>query len=161
MQNTANMRLSVLLFFALVLLGCDTAKKQDDFIDEASLPPSGYASTTTEGIIISDDKDDWRTAPIYAGKIRIDPIYPNPSAGQFVNLPVTVLEFSAVQGGLVLRADDGNGNLRLLDEILNAVQPGAYTFRFSPAIIGRTGLIRLLLFDRLGELVSYGDLQIG
>ncbi len=161
MQNKANTRLSVLLFIALVLLGCDSAKKQNDFVDDASAPPSGYAATTSDGVIVADDKDDWRTAPIYAGKIRIDPIYPNPSAGQFVTLPVTVLEFNAIQGGLVLRAEVGNSGLRLLDEILNAAQPGAYTLRFSPAIIGRTGLVRLLLFDRLGELVSYGDLQIG
>ena len=151
--------LPALLFGAL--FGCDTQGRQDDFVDDAGRTPEGYTGTNELGGIVSEDRDDWRTSPIYAGKVRVDPAFPNPSFGPFVTIPVSVLEFDAVQGGIVLRAEDGQGSLRLLDEVLDATQPGAYVLRFSPPLLGRTGLIRLFVFDRLGELISYGDLQIG
>ncbi len=158
------LRLSIVIFFgillSLLLSSCDSQEKQNDFVDDARSPPSGITSTDRDGIIVSEDEDDWRTAPFYFGKVRIDPAYPNPSFGQIVTVPVSILEFNAIQGGLVLRADDGDDHLLLLAEILNAAQPGAYVLRFSPVILGRTGLIRLLVFDRLGELVSYGDIKI-
>ena len=128
--------------------------------DDAGLPPDGFAETTADGLVVSDDEDDWRTAPIFFGKIRIDPAYPNPSFGQFITVPVSIQEFNGVQGGIVLRAEDGDGALRLIDELLNTNQPGAYTLRFSPAVLGRAGLVRVFLFDRLGELISYGDVSI-
>ena len=153
-------KLFLLVFIFAVPSGCDTQGQQNDFVDDAELPASGYTATDPLGNVLSEDRDDWRTAPIYLGKIRIDPAYPNPSIGQFVNIPISILEFNSIQGGVVLRAADDNGSLRLLDEILNASQPGSYTLRFTPALIGQTGLIRLFLFDRLGELISYGDLRI-
>ncbi len=148
------------ILFGLLVSACDSQKQQNDFEEDAGRPPSGFTSTDADGVVGSEDEDDWRTAPIYFGKIRIDPAYPNPSFGQFVTVPVSIQEFDAIQGGLVLRADDGSGSLRLLAEILNSSQPGAYVLRFSPAILGRTGLIRLFVFDRLGELVSYGDISL-
>ncbi|NNF04187.1 MAG: hypothetical protein HKN17_06950, partial [Rhodothermales bacterium] len=54
----------------------------------------------------------------------------------------------------------GSGNLRLLDEIPATSDPGAYVFRFSPVILARQGLVRVFVFDTLGELVTYGDLQL-
>jgi len=153
-------RLIAVFGCCLLLAACDTQGQQNDFVDDAGLPPSGYTATSALGEIISEDRDDWRTAPIYAGKIRVDPAYPNPSTGQFVTVPVSILEFGGIQGGVVLRAEDNQGTLRLLDEILDANQPGAYIMRFSPTVIGRTGLLRLFVFDRLGELISYGDLRV-
>lgn len=163
-QNTtiALLLLRVLCVFVVAILtgACDSQKQQNDFVDDAGLPPSGFAETDADGIILKDDEDDWRTAPIYFGKVRIDPAYPNPSFGQFITVPVSIQEFNGVQGGIVLRAEDGNGALRLIDELLNTNQPGSYVLRFSPAVLGRTGLIRVFLFDRLGELISYGDVSI-
>lgn len=145
----------------LVLLpACDAAEQQSAFVDDASLPASGYARTNADGIILDDDKDDWRTSPVYGGKVRFDPAYPNPATADFVTVPVTVLEFNAVQGGLVLRARDSAGRLRTLDEIQAAADPGVYVFLFSPSILARTGLVRLFVFDRLGEVVTYGDLLV-
>ncbi len=154
-------RISVALILLTLITGCDSQEQQNDFAEDAGAPPSGFTSTNALGEIISRDDDDWRTAPIYFGKVRIDPAYPNPSSGEFVTVPVSILEFNALQGGLVLRARDSADRLRLLDEINDAGSPGAYILRFGPAILGRTGLVRIFLFDRLGELVSYGDLQIG
>jgi len=153
-------RISVLVLVFLTLSSCDSQQQQDDFVQSAGDTPSGFARTDSQGTILDDDKDDWRIAPLYGGKVRLDPAYPNPATIDFVTLPVTVLEFNAIQGGLTLRARDANGVLRTLDDILNASDPGAYIFRFSPAILAKTGLVRLYVFDRIGELVSYGDLMI-
>jgi hypothetical protein len=153
-------RLSVLILIFFTLSSCDSQQQQDEFVQSASSTPSGFARTDSHGAIIDDDKDDWRTAPVYGGKVRFDPAYPNPATIDFVTIPVTVLEFNSVQGGLAIRARDAGGTLRTLDDILDATDPGAYIFRFSPALLARTGLVRLFIFDRLGELVSYGDIMI-
>lgn len=129
-------------------------------MQSASETPNGFARTDSQGTILDDDEDDWRVAPIYGGKVRVDPAYPNPATIDFVTIPVTVLEFNSVQGGLSIRGRDASGTLRTLDDILDATDPGAYIFRFSPALLARSGLVRLFIFDRLGELVSYGDLMV-
>ncbi|MDA1029457.1 MAG: hypothetical protein O3B41_10455 [Bacteroidetes bacterium] len=153
-------RLSVLVLLIFTLSSCDSQQQQEDFVESASETPNGFARTDSHGAILVDDEDDWRVAPIYGGKVRFDPAYPNPATIDFVTIPVTVLEFNSVQGGLSIRGRDASGTLRTLDDILDATDPGAYIFRFSPALLARTGLVRLFIFDRLGELVSYGDLMI-
>lgn len=149
------------LALAFTLSACDSQEQQNDFVDEAGRTPTGFARTDDNGAILADDEDDWRTAPIFAGKVRFDPAYPNPVGGEVVTIPVTVLEFNAIQGGLIARARDGSGTLRLLDEIPATSDPGAYVLRFNPAILAREGLVRVFIFDTLGELVTYGDLQLG
>jgi len=158
-ENTVIRRISVLVLAFLTLSSCDSQQQQDDFIQSAGETPSGFARTDSHGVTIDDDKDDWRIAPIYGGKVVFEPAYPNPATIDFVTIQVRVLEFNAIHGGLTLRARDANGVLRSLDDI-DASSPGAYIFRFSPALLARTGLVRLFIFDRLGELVSYGDLMI-
>lgn len=152
--------LLVLTCSVITVAGCDSQEAQDDFVQDAGATPEGFARTDETGRILDDDENDWRIAPIYGGKVRFDPAYPNPVAGNFVTIPVTILEFNSIQGGLTLRARDASGNLRTLDDILDTSDPGAYIFRFSPALLNRTGLVRIFIFDRLGELVSYGDLMI-
>ncbi|NNE71759.1 MAG: hypothetical protein HKN29_15550 [Rhodothermales bacterium] len=145
----------------IALAACDTQKAINQFEDEAALTPSGYTATDRDGVVVSQDDDDWRTSPAFFGKVRVDPAYPNPVPSGVVTVPVSVLEFNAVQGGLVLRARDASGRLVAVDEIPDASDPGGYIFQFSPAILARSGLIRLFVLDRIGNLVSYGDVQTG
>lgn len=152
--------LILVTFLAGAFIGCDSQQQQDDFVADAGKTPAGYVKTDNTGRIIEEDTDDWRVAPVYGGKVRFDPAYPNPVSIDFVTIPVTILEFNSIQGGLALRARDASGTLRTLDDILDAGDPGAYVFRFSPALLNRTGLVRIFIFDRLGELVSYGDLLV-
>ena len=154
------LRLSILVLLFFTLSSCDSQQQQDDFEQSAGETASGYARTDSRGAIIDDDQDDWRTAPIYGGKVRFDPAYPNPATIDFVTIPVTVLEFNSIQGGLTLRARDANNVFRTLDDIVDSTDPGAYIFRFSPALLARTGLVRVFVFYRIGELVSYGDILI-
>jgi len=146
------------LLITATLAGCDSQEQQNNFVDDAGRAPSGFARTDDTGRILDDDMDDWRTAPVFAGKVRFDPAYPNPVGGEFVTIPVTVLEFNAVQGGLVLRGRDANGTLRTLDDLPEAAEPGVHAFLFSPSILARDGLVRVFVFDRVGEIVTYGDL---
>ncbi len=143
-----------------ILTGCDSQAKQETFVDEANLPPVGFVQTDVSGKVLNEDRDDWRTAPFFQGKIRVDPAFPNPTAGETVTIPVFVLEFNTVQGRLVLRARDNTGRLLLVDEILDASDPGGYDFRFAPAVLGSVGLHRMFIFNALGELVSYGDVMV-
>ena len=145
----------------LAWAGCDTAEQQNEFEDQAFSPPSGFTRTDENGEIITDDQDDWRTAPVYSTRVLVDPAFPNPvQPGQFVTIPVQVREFNSVQGGLELVGNDANGIPRRLDEIRDARDPGAYIFQFNPTLLGVTGLIRLFIVDSRGGLVSYGDLLI-
>lgn len=152
--------LSWILVAALVVPGCDSQQDMEEFVAAATREPSGYTRTDRLGSVVSEDADDWRTAPIFIGKVRVDPAWPNPTTGTVVTVPVSVLEFEAVRSGLVLRTRDASGRLSILDEIPDATSPGAYVFQFTPALIGRTGLVRLFVLDRYGELVSYGDLLL-
>lgn len=148
------------LVLALLAGACDSQERQDEFAEDASRAPSGYTATSENGEVVSNDPDDWRTAPLFLGKVRVDPAYPNPVSDGFVTVSFSVLDFDAVRGGLYLRAFDVNNRFIRLDEAPEATQPGAYIFSFSPGLLGRVGLHRLYVFDGFGEIVSYGDLQI-
>ena len=145
---------------ALLAGGCDAHQKQEDFADQASRAPAGYVSTVDGIEVTSDDPDDWRTAPLFLGKVRIDPAYPNPASTDVVTIPFSILDFDAVRGGLVLRAFDANRRFIRLDEEPQATQPGAYIFSFPAPLLGTKGLHRLYIFDAFGEIVSYGDLLL-
>ena len=151
----------LILAILLVLPACDTQQAIREFEDDAAMAAEGITETDRDGVIISEDEDDWRTSPAFFGKIRVDPAYPNPVPSGVVTVPVTVLEFNAVQGGLVLRARDAQGRLSLVDEIQDATSPGGYVFQFAPSILARQGLVRVFVLDRVGNLVSYGDLDLG
>ncbi len=141
--------------------GCDSQAQQDDFAAQASLPPSGFTATDTSGDVLSEDEDDWRSSPFYLGKVRVTPLYPNPGNIDFVTVPINILQFDTGAGGFSLRAyEAGSSQLILLDRLLAINGPGGYIMRFSPAIIGRKGLVRIFVFDGMNEIVSYGDLMI-
>ena len=152
-------RLPILLLCAS-LGACDSQQAIEDFEARAALAPSGITETDDQGIVSRTDADDWRTSPAFAGKVRVDPAYPNPVVAGVATVPVSVLEFNAVQGGLVLRARDSGGRLRIVDEVTDASSPGGYIFQFAPAVLARTGLIRVFVLDRLGNLISYGDIDV-
>ena len=93
------LRCTFLVVLALLLAGgCDTAEQQNNFEDEAFSTPSGFTRTDENGQILSEDKDDWRTAPVYSTSVLIDPAFPNPTAASdFVNVPVSVREFNSIE----------------------------------------------------------------
>lgn len=144
----------------LLAVGCDTQNLQRDFAEEAALPPRGFTETLDGRTFVSEDPDDWRTAPVYAGVVRVDPAYPNPATGGTVTINLSVTVSNAVRSPLVLRANDPAGRFLRLDEVRNVGSPGFYAFTFNPAMLGQSRLVRLYVFDGAGEIVSYGDLQL-
>lgn len=145
---------------AVLFLGCDSQGQQDEFAEDASGPPNGFVRTEDGGEIIEDDPDDWRTAPVYAGKISVRPAYPNPAdVEDVVTVSFNVTAFGAVRAPLRLEVLRDRG-LFVLESIDAAGDPGAYAFTFSAALLGRTGLHRLYVFDGGGEIVSYGDVMV-
>lgn len=167
MRQTSHFTAVMLL--AAALAGCDSQEAQLEFENDANMPPSGIVVTDDNGTIISDDPDDWRTSPSFAGIVRFDPAYANPTSGDLITLPVVVQQFNALPGGLELRGHDDTGRLTLLDDLPQATQPGAYAFIFSPAQFSATGdlnsvrgLHRVFVFGIRGasEVVSYGDILV-
>ncbi len=153
-------RSTIILLLAVCTLSCDSSDSQDDFLKAATATPSGITRTDGSGQIISDDKDDWRTAPFFVGKVIVDPAFPNPSSvGGTVTIPLRILQFEDLSGRLSLRVDVDD-DFRLLDELLDTSSPGARIFQFSAAQINRAGLHRLFILDDFNEIVSYGDLLI-
>ena len=159
-----------LLIAAVLSAGCDSNQSQLEFEDDANMPPSGIVFTDEDGNIVQDDPDDWRTSPAFAGIVRFDPAYPNPTFSNLITITVIVQQFNELPGGLQLRGFDDTGRLVLLDDLPQATQPGAYTFVFSPSqfsvtgdLNAATGLHRVFIFGLRGtnEAISYGDILIG
>ncbi len=158
-----------LLLIVVAAEGCDSQEAQLEFENDANKPPSGIVVTDENGTIITDDPDDWRTSPSFAGIVRFDPAYANPTNGDLITIPVIVQQFDALPGGLELRAFDDTGRLTLLDDLPQATQPGAYALVFSAAQFSITGnlasvrgLHRVFVFGIRGssEIISYGDILV-
>lgn len=154
-------RTLICLIAALGLFAaCDSQGQQDEFAEDASAMPEGFVRTEDGTEITSEDLDDWRTSPVYAGKISVRPAYPNPAAVEdFVTIPFSVTAFGAVRAPIRLETIR-DGRLVRLEALDRAGDPGAYAFTFSAARLGRTGLHRVFLFDGGGEIVSYGDIMV-
>ena len=142
--------------------GCDTQEQQNEFLDDAFAVPEGFTRTNRDGEVVTNDPDDWRTAPFYATSVLVDPAFPNPSSEGLFTFPVSIREFNAVPGGLELASLDANNRFVPLDVINDVSDPGRYDFREVPILarLGRRGLIRVFILDGRGELVSYGDVFV-
>lgn len=165
MIRTASTTASLLV--ALLLSGCGSSEAQAEFERDAAQAASGIARTDALGNLVSDDPDDWRTAPLYATsffQVSTRP-YPNPvsfSSGDTVELIVST--GGAIPGGLRL-VPFGNGRRsRFTSEQTCFVGgPDVCVFDFFPSEIegAQPGdLWRLILFDGQGNVVTYGDLRI-
>ena len=163
MKNQKLWLTSIICVF-LFSAGCDTQGAQQDFVEDANALPEGITvvlDASVGGEVCSEDQDDWRTAPVYNGVILVDrPPSPNPASGTLVTIVMKVIQFDRIRGGLVLRAFGPSNDLILLDSIVDASAPGEYVFQFSPSLLTENGLHRLFIFDTLGELISYGDLEL-
>ncbi|MDX1741360.1 MAG: hypothetical protein R3178_08715, partial [Rhodothermales bacterium] len=108
---------NALLIPLILLAACDSTDSQDDFVKAAQAPPAGFTTTDASGQVIAEDTDDWRTSPFFVGKVVVNPAYPNPGgAATTVTVPIRILQFDDLTGGLLLRADVDD-RLRLLDEL--------------------------------------------
>lgn len=150
---------------ALLLSGCNTRGAQSEFVAQALQPPDGITATDENGAVVgSEDPDDWRTAPLYTGRVLVEPAFPNPVAfGEQVTVGVTLRGFEGVPRGVRIDALRSDG--QQLFEITRrpeVEQDGFFPIRFNlSAVVGEARLVRLVLFDiGRNEIVSYGDVRI-
>lgn len=143
-----------------LVVACDTADLQREFLEDAQSAPSGFTQTDQNGGVLTTDEDDWRTAPVFVGRAIVDPAYPNPVSAGLVTVPFRILQFDELSGGVFVRAFDANGRLIPLGEMVETTGPGQYTITINPAQLGTTELHRLFVMDVFGELISYGDLDV-
>ena len=156
----SDIRLAICAVALLLLAGCDTADLQREFLDAAQSTPSGVTQTDQNGGVTATDPDDWRTSPLFVGRVIVDPAYPNPVAAGLVTVPFRILQFDELSGGVYLRAFDTSGRLISLGESVETSGPGQYTIPINPAQLTTKGLHRLFVMDVFGELISYGDLEV-
>jgi hypothetical protein len=152
---TAGLTLAVLL-----LSGCNTRGEQSEFVARALQPPDGITETDENGSVVgSEDPDDWRTAPLYAGRVVVEPAFPNPVAfGELVEIRIFPTEVQRAPQGIRVEALSSDG--QQLFEVASRSEVLPIRFNIGAAI-GETGLFRLILFDiGRNEIISYGDVQI-
>ena len=165
--------LPLLMAGLLFSAGCDSAQEQDRFADAASIRPEGFTQTSTTGEILSEDPDDWRQAPLFAGQFYVsDPAFPNPAtfgADGIVTVSVQVQFDDVFPGGLRVSARTPpsasypNGRFVSGIEVRpEAQRAGSYSFQLPTSTLanGSRGLARVLLLTANGEIVSYGDVLI-
>jgi len=166
-QSLSDVRrlLGGLFVVAVLLVGCNTQAEQSEFTARALQAADGFTATDENGNVVgAEDPDDWRTAPLYGGRVVVEPAFPNPVAvGGQVTVGVTLLGFDGVPRGIRIDALRSDG--QQLIEVASRpeiTQDGFYPIQFNlSAAVGEEGLVRLVLFDMSrGEVVSYGDVMI-
>lgn len=160
----------------LLMTGCSKSDDQRKFEERALTSPDGITETNGNGDIIDGkiDNDDWQVGPMYAQRIQINaelthPPFPNPlSYNQTLNLEIffnvsdpvdaiSVQKFSIVGERNYPEIAFRNG-----DELINSFNtiPIQGKEIAKGAGSGGKGLYRILIYDRRGNLISYGDVQI-
>jgi hypothetical protein len=163
-----SLRLAATCALALLLPACDALDAQAEFEDAAFFPPQGIFRTTdgVNAIGGENDPDDWRTAPIYGTRFLVTKrAFPNPASvsSEFVTIEVSVDGINAIPGGLQLVVNPGTPQRRVVATAPEATSTGFYFLSFSPSSIPgvQSGdLVRLVMFDGRGSVVTYGDLLI-
>ena len=159
------------LLFLLALTSCGQDDDQREFENEAFQLPEGITETSGNGEIISEDPDDWRTSPFFAGLIFVNPAFPNPvTIGDQLSLEIEISGIDAVSGltVAVLIDDAANAQFRSLYSInQNPLPPGLTSININPVELGRfnspesaRGIHRLIIFDNRQNIISYGDVRV-
>jgi len=154
--------------FVLIVVACSRNSAQDKFEADARKAPSGITRTDNAGRILSTDPDDWRIGPMFQGFVDISvPAYPNPSQNQRVAIDLIISGLESVNG-IEVYTRTALGEPLFLYEIPDRPVPiGVSQIFFDPISLSpfRTyndaiGLHRIFIYDRNGNLISYGDVQI-
>lgn len=164
-----NVRLiSILILSAWVSTACEDSAAQKRFEAEARKTPNGITETDATGRIIRTDPDDWRISPYFQGFVEVQtPAYPNPSSGERVTIDLFVTGIEAVNG-IEAYGRTTLGEPILLYEALDPnIQVGLIQIFINPTDFSRIGryqdaigLHRVYLYDRRGNLMTYGDIRV-
>lgn len=159
------------LFVSLLFLtvsACTQSKEQEEFEKEAFSLPENITETGDNGAIVSghSDPDDWRISPFFQGLVTIDPPFPNPLlTNQRLNLYIYITGLEAVNGIQIFGLYEDN-RLRLLEDDFQGPLPiGSVYYSIGALEIAQLpenpqGLYRIIIRDRDGRIITYGDVRI-
>lgn len=154
----------------LLLSACEVSEDQLRFEEEAYRVPTGYTKTNERGIVLLEDPDDWRIAPMFTRLVSVEPVYPNPTKGDDLRIQVYVERNEAVFGLYIVRVDPKSYPYRLIPlyrnmqspanpGLLNIIIPFKLIFPQYP-LLDERGLHRILILDGRDQIISYGDVML-
>lgn len=152
----------------MVGTACEDSAAQKRFESDSRKPASGITRTDATGRILSIDPDDWRISPYFDGFIEVQtPAYPNPTRTERVTLDLFVTGSEAVNGIEVYGRTSLGEPIFLYEVPDPTIQVGLVQIFINPlnfSRIGRyqdaIGIHRVFLYDRRGNLITYGDIQV-
>jgi len=167
--HNSDLKILFTLIVALFLVQCSDNDDQREFERQAMQSPQGITETDASGALTGEnDPDDWRVAPYFQGLVVVDPAFPNPVlTNENVEIHILITGERSVMGLEAYVLLEGEG-FRQLDFNDQAPLPaGLSIVRFQAGRLGETpnpesalGLNRVLLFDRNGDIITFGDILV-
>jgi len=167
--NNTGLKILLSILVLLFLVQCSDNDDQREFERQAMQTSEGITETDASGALTGEhDPDDWRVAPYFQGLVVVDPAFPNPVlTNENVEIHILITGQRSVMGLEAYVLHDGEG-FRQLDFIDQAPLPaGLSVIRFQAGRLGQTpnpesalGMNRVLVFDRNGDIITYGDILV-
>lgn len=161
-QSLSLILLAVIIFFN----GCKRDDAQVSFEREALSLPSGHTETDQFGNVITEDGNDWRVSPLYAGLIFVEPAFPNPTQGDNITIELSITGVNNLVGFTVYFLNETATPTFLTSITFNpsnffqviSINPQ----EFSPTTLlsDAIGLHRVLIYDQRNEIITYGDIKV-
>lgn len=144
---------------------CTSITGQKEFEREALQLPANYTRTSALGTVELSDTDDWRISPLYEQLVFVNPPFPNPTRGQQLTWEfritgspglqtIQVFAFNAL-GRRFLTAFQVSG-----DSFFEVIQLNPIVFSSTTLLSDAAGLHRVLFYDQLGRIITYGDILV-
>ncbi|MDI6400667.1 hypothetical protein QLX67_01580 [Balneolaceae bacterium ANBcel3] len=171
------------LLILLVVGGCDKSRDQVDFERNAYQIPDSFTETDAGGRVLRQDDRQWNIAPMFQGLVEIwNPAYPNPtSGGQTVTIELEIRGIDMVHGlyPFTLNMDKleryplyNAGDPDGITYYRNTLESGIIFLDIDPYILAsiygsytaaqseNEGIHRIFLYDRHGNMITYGDIKL-
>lgn len=160
----------IILFIVSFIASCNQSNEQRKFEREAISLPDNITETNESGGIVEgmEDPDDWRIAPYFQGVVYVEPLpFPNPLlSNQRLNLNIFVTGVDGVSGLRVFVLYNESSTSSFLYESQSSPLPtGLTSISLLAGDIARfndnpEGLYRIIVEDRQGVIITYGDVRI-
>lgn len=151
-----------------MIVSCNQSDDQRKFEQEAISLPENITETNENGEIVEghEDPDDWRIAPFFQGVVYVDPPFPNPMLStDRINLYIQVTGVDGVSGLRVLVLYNENSFREVYQDPQSPLPTGLTSVSLSALEIAQfpnnpEGLYRIIIEDRNGAIITYGDVRI-
>jgi len=147
----------------LFMAGCSVGTDEENI---SNSPDGNITKTDYNGNILNEDSNDWRIQNYFKNDVYIEPVYPNPTRNGIITLKMTFVA-NMPESGLYIYANNINHVGVILHES-HSVSFGQTVFtlyltQLSPSssltqIQGKQ--FRLRIYDGMGRLISFGDVDV-